>query len=74
MTLGTMMRTRRDMGKPIGYKIYSGDSEVTDAALRERIARWFDIPPWMVGSRRRPRFARVRWALRRVCPRLVWGR
>jgi hypothetical protein len=33
----------------------------------------FDVPPWMVGTCSRPRFARARWALRRVWPRLDLG-
>jgi hypothetical protein len=31
------------------------------------IARLFDVPPWLVdGSYARPRFARLRWMLRRI--------
>lgn len=29
------------------------------------IMRVFDVPPWVAGPYRKPRFARVRWALRR---------
>lgn len=37
------------------------------------IARIYDVPPWVVSSEyRRPRFARVRWMLRRVWPQAVW--
>jgi hypothetical protein len=33
------------------------------------IARMFDVPPWLVDpAARRPRFARLRWALRRWWP------
>lgn len=30
-------------------------------------ARIFDVPPWLLGHPK-PRFARMRWALRRVWP------
>lgn len=29
------------------------------------IMRAFDVPPWIAGPYRKPRFARIRWALRR---------
>lgn len=29
------------------------------------IMRVFDVPPWVAGAYRKPRFARIRWALRR---------
>lgn len=29
------------------------------------IMRVFDVPPWVVGPYRKPRFVRIRWALRR---------
>lgn len=36
-------------------------------------ARVFDVPPWIMSSVPEPRFSRLRWKLRRVFPRLVWG-
>jgi len=32
------------------------------------VARAFDVPPWLIGLCPRPRFARLRWALRRIWP------
>lgn len=36
------------------------------------IAQVFDVPPWSTNAGEKPRFARVRWALRRVWPNLVY--
>jgi hypothetical protein len=36
-------------------------------------ARFYDVPPWLVATDLPPpSFARLRWRLRRVWPRLVW--
>jgi hypothetical protein len=36
---------------------------------RAEVARLFDVPLWVVdGSYKRPRFARLRWRLRRLWP------
>jgi hypothetical protein len=35
---------------------------------RADICHAFDVPPWIVGVASRPRFARLRWRLRRVWP------
>ena len=37
-----------------------------------KVARMFDVPPWIVGIRPAPRFARLRWRLRRAWPGGVW--
>lgn len=39
-----------------------------DLARVGQIARAYDVPPWLIGDYHRPRFARLRWALRRVWP------
>lgn len=31
----------------------------------DEVCRVFDVPPWLVGLAPRPRFARLRWFLRR---------
>lgn len=36
------------------------------------LSRTYDVPPWMLDGRPRPRLHRVRWRLRRRFPRLVW--
>lgn len=36
-----------------------------DECNRQYIARALDVPPWLIGLSPRPRFARLRWALRR---------
>jgi hypothetical protein len=37
------------------------------------IAKAYDVPPWLIsGEHPAPRFASLRWRLRRVLPRLVW--
>jgi hypothetical protein len=47
--------------------------EPTREQVKEEIARMYDVPPWLTNpDRPRPRFARARWALRRVWPKLVW--
>jgi hypothetical protein len=39
------------------------------ARLEKDIARVLDVPPWLISERhRRPRFARLRWFLRRIWP------
>lgn len=38
-----------------------------------RVAQLYDVPPWLVGGGPpAPRFARLRWRLRRWFPGLVW--
>jgi hypothetical protein len=32
------------------------------------IARLYDVPPWIIGDYRKPRFAKIRWALRKFWP------
>jgi hypothetical protein len=32
------------------------------------VFRAYDVPPWVAGSSAKPRFPRLRWALRRVWP------
>lgn len=47
-----------------------GAKPITDEHRRVeawQVARAFDVPPWVLGARR-PRFWRLRWALRRVWP------
>ena len=36
--------------------------------VRESIIRAFDVPPWMIVRNPRPKFARLRWRLRRIWP------
>jgi hypothetical protein len=35
-------------------------------------ARLYDVPPWIISDIPRPRFAKLRWRLRHIFPRLVW--
>ncbi len=57
--------------------ILTGDSPVRldplikaqDASNRSEIARLLDVPPWLIDlGVPRPRFARLRWKVRRVWP------
>jgi hypothetical protein len=32
------------------------------------VAALYDVPPWLIGDYRKPRFERLRWRLRRVWP------
>jgi hypothetical protein len=63
-------RTRpRRFGKAVSKEVL-----VSTAALdRMQVARVFDVPPWVTfGDVERPRFAGLRWRLRKILPRLVW--
>jgi hypothetical protein len=40
----------------------------TTETYTTKVFRRFDVPPWVCGLYRKPRFARLRWFLRRVWP------